>query len=208
MLNFAQVPFRNERLPRLLYGLIASVLAVLTLVHAVALTRYLLREQEELDVKVEELVAELAGLEAELSRTEAEIGSKANNVRTGRIHFLTNLYRQKSFPWTGLFNQLEALIPPGVRIASISPGDPGEEPGEIEVNLQVVGRTLSDVLELVKRLETDELFTTVLPLREAETEREGGGIAATLRLQYLRSRLPQPPQPTSPEDVAAGAEIQ
>lgn len=191
MLNFAEVPFRNERLSQILYGLTASVLAILTLIHTVALTRYLLREQEELDVKVEELVAELAELEAEFSRTEAEISSKTNEARTGRIRFLTNLYQQKSFPWTGLFNQLEALMPPGVRIASISPGDPGDELGEIEVNLQVVGRKLSDVLELVKRLEIDDLFATVLPLREAETDREGGGIAATLRLQYLRSRIPK-----------------
>jgi Tfp pilus assembly protein PilN len=202
VLNFAQIPFRNERLPRLLYGLTASVLAIFTLIHAVALTRYLLREQEELDVKVEELVVELAELETELGRTEAEVSSSTNDVRTSRIRFLTNLYQQKSFPWTGLFNQLETLIPPGVRIASISPGDPGEEPGQIEVNLQVVGRTLNDVLELVKRLETDDVFATVLPLREGETEREGGGIAATLTLQYLRSRIPQPPSPASPEDEA------
>ncbi len=201
MLNFAKVPFRNERLPQLIYGLAVTAMVVATLIHGVTLTRYLMREQEELDVKVEELEAEFDELETKLNRAETELSSKTNDVRTERTRFLSGVYQQKSFPWTGLFNKLETLIPPGVRIASISPGEPGDEVGEIEVNLQVVGRTLGDVLEMVKRLETDQLFTTVLPLRESENAQDGGDIAAALTLQYLPSRSEPPSGRAPPEDA-------
>lgn len=209
MLNFAKVPFRNERLPRLIYGLAVTALVVATLIHGITLTRYLLREQEELDVKVAELEAKFADLRNKLNLAETELNSKTDAVRTERIRFLSDIYRQKSFPWTGLFNKLETLTPPGVRIASISPGEPGDEVGEIEVNIQVVGRTLGDVLEMVKRLEADQLFTTVLPLRESENDREGGGgIAAALTLQYLRSRAELPPAPALPAVGAVEEEME
>jgi Tfp pilus assembly protein PilN len=189
-LNFARAPFRNERLPWILFGLVAAVLLAASVLHGVVLSRYLMREQEELDVKVEALQQELSETENAIRRTENEIRTQRNDARTERIRFLANVYRQKSFSWTGLFNELEALTPAAVRITSISPagigGKEDEIEDEIEVELQVVARSLENVLEMVRRLEAAQYLTTVLPIFEAEGgERDGPGVSAVLRLQYL-----------------------
>jgi Tfp pilus assembly protein PilN len=190
-LNFAQAPFRNERLPALIFGFAASVLLGATILHGVVLTRYLLREQEELDAKVEALQKELSATEAGIQRAEDELRSQRNDVRTERIRFLANVYRHKGFSWTGLFNELESLTPAAVRITSIAPAgiasttDDIEE--EIQVELHVIARSLDDVLEMVRRLEAAQYLTTVLPqmVSDGEDTRDAEGWSAIITLQYL-----------------------
>lgn len=188
-LNFAKAPFRNERLPMLLYSAAVAVLLALSLIHGVILTRYLLREQEELDVKVEALEKERADLSTRIRRTDSDLDSQRSEAHSERIRFLAGLYRQKSFSWTGLFNELESLTPPSVRIISISPGQIGrsndEIADEIEVRLEVVARSRDDILEMIGQLEKNRFLTTVLPRSETEGS-EGGGVAASLTLQYVR----------------------
>jgi Tfp pilus assembly protein PilN len=183
--NFAREPFVNERLPRLIFALAVAAVAGGTIIHGVLLTRYLLREQEALDIRVSELRQELseasagiAGAQNALARNRTELGSE-------QTRFLTTLFRRKSFSWTGLFNELEKLTPPSVRVTSISPA---EEEGEITVTMTVVGRTLPDVLEMVRALESSSFFATIYPLDEAnlgDEDRGETGIAATLRLDYV-----------------------
>ena len=202
-LNFARIPFRNERLPRLVYGLVAASLLGTTVTHAVILTRYLLREQEELDVKVEALEQELDKLTTQLRQTENELRSERSEARTERTRFLATTYRQKGFSWTGLFNELEAITPAAVRITSIVPS---EEQGQIQVRLHVAGRTLADILEMVGELEANQLFGTVLPLDETqENDGEGGGVAATLILQVFPERVGQGPAEETPPVGGRGA---
>ena len=83
-LNFAGAPFRNERLPWFVYGIAVTALTVITVIHAVTLTRYFMREQEELDVKVASLQTELNGLLAEINRTESELSSSATSASRSR----------------------------------------------------------------------------------------------------------------------------
>ena len=190
-LNFAKIPFRNERVPGIFYGLAVALLLALTVVHAVFLTRYLMREQEELDVKVASLQEELAELNSRIGRTQSELRSQTNEAGTERIRFLARLYYHKNFSWTDLFNELETLTPPAVRITSIAPGPIGtkddEIKEEIQIQLQVVARSFENILEMVSRLEENHLLMNVLPLSEADrTETDDGGHAATLTLKYLR----------------------
>jgi Tfp pilus assembly protein PilN len=207
-LNFAKVPFRNERLPGALYGLAAAGLLATTVVHAVVLTRYLMREQEELDVKVASLQEDLASLDAQISRTENELRSQRSEAGTEKIRFLARLYYHKNFSWTGLFNELEVLTPPAVRITSIAPGPIDEKDNviqeETQVQLQIVARSLEDILEMVRRLENNPLFTWVLPLSEDDrTETDDGGFAANLTLRYLRQDDDESEDPLEPEENIA-----
>jgi len=207
-LNFAKVGFRNERLPRLLFGIAALSLVAATLWHGVVLTRYLLREREELDLKVQSMGEELTGLYADISRTRAELRAQRNELMTQRIEFLADVYRQKGFSWTELFNQLEELVPRNVRITSISPS---AAKGVIEVKLTTIGRSLEDILELVQRLEESRYFGTVMPVNEAQ-QKEGSEVAATVTLRYLAEedapprKTVEPLEPGKPAEPAEPAE--
>ncbi len=181
-LNFAEAPFRNERLPWFVYGIAVTALIAITVIHAVTLTRYFMREQEELDVKVASLETELNGMTDDVNQTQGELSAQTDQARNEKILFLAALYRRRSFSWTGFFNELESLTPAPVRITSIAPG--GVSPidddigDELEIQIQIVARTLEDVLEMMSRLEANHLYASVLPLRESEggqrVERRGG----------------------------------
>ncbi len=199
--NFARRPFVNERLPRLVFVVAATLVIGLTLVHGFFLARYLVREQEELDVQVAELRDELAGTNARIASAAASVAQGQTALSNDKTLFLEQLYRLKSFSWTGLFNELETITPRAVRITSIAPT---EVDGEISVTLTLVGRTLQNVLEMVSALEGSSFFATVFPLDDVELADldagAGSGIAATLQLRYVdfEPRTPEPePEPKS-----------
>ena len=207
--NFAKKPFVNERLPRLVLSLTAAFAIGLTLVHGFFLTRYLVREQEALDIKVEELQSSLTKTESDISQTRGALAREQTALQNERTQFLTRLYRHKGFSWTGLFNELETITPGPVRITSITPA---EEDGEMTVTLTLVGRTLEDVLAMVRELEGSSFFATVFPVDEAPLDERIGqsetGIAATLRLTYVeetqeRNALPSPTAADEPAPVTA-----
>ena len=194
-LNFAKDPFRNERLPGILFGILGTALVVGTLWHAVVLTRYLMREAEELDVTVQGMEDRRSSLVADISRTRAALDAERSDVMSQRVAFLADIYRQKGFSWTGLFNQLEAVIPPNVRITSVSPS---AAEGEIEVRLTIVGRSLEDLLTLVRNLEQSRFFGTVMPLNEAQQEEEGT-VSSTVTLRYHAEESEAPNDAANPE---------
>ena len=199
--NFARAPFTNERLPRLLFGLSVFLVASLTIAHGFVLTHYLMREREELDNQVERLRQELKGTETTIAKTKSALDGEQTVLGDERTVFLTRLYRRKSFSWTGLFNELEAITPPSVRITSVAPF---EEKGKITVTITLVGRTLQDVLSMVRALESSSFFATVFPVDEANLEELGSnetGIAATLRLQYVEDARREAAAETPPKEA-------
>ncbi len=202
--NFARKPFENERLPRLVFTLAAALVLGITLVHGFFLARYLVREQEALDIKVVELREALATTDATISRTEASLARQQTALGDERTLFLTRIYRHKSFSWTGLFNELEEITPAAVRITSIAPV---EEDGGITVTLSLVGRTLANVLEMVSALEASSFFANVFPLDEVDLAELGtggeSGIAATLQLRYV-SATPENDSEVDPSVDEAG----
>jgi hypothetical protein len=205
-LNFARAPFVNERLPRAVFWASAAVVAGMTLFHGVLLQRYLSREQAELDVRVSELRQELAKASAAARDAQNEIARSRSALASEQARFLTTLYRRKSFSWTGLFNELERITPPSVRIASIAPA---EEEGTIEVTMNVVGQSLQDILEMVKALEASSFFASVFPLDETNLEAEDrgeSGIAATLRLTYVEDVRSASEQPSEPAEEVEPSE--
>jgi Tfp pilus assembly protein PilN len=170
-----------------------------------------MREQEALDVKVASLQEELAHLNAQIGRTESELHSQRSEAGSERIRFLARLLYHKNFSWTGLFNQLEVLTPPAVRITSIAPGSIDEKDDEIkeetQVQLQIVARSLDDILEMVRRLEANPHFTWVLPLSEADrTETDDGGFTANLTLRYIRPTENGSSDSAEPEEKVAQGE--
>ena len=177
---------------------IAGLVAALTAVHGYLLTGNLLREREELDAHVDAIRTEIRETDSAIDRIGAALSQERTAVGNEQTRFLTRLYRRKAFSWTGLFNELETIAPGEVRVTSIVPT---EDDDVITVTMTVVGRTLADVLELVKALESSSFFTTVFPIDEANADEaagRGAGIAATLQLRYVEDRRP-PEEPEEPE---------
>jgi Tfp pilus assembly protein PilN len=160
-LNLASRPFRNERLPRvLLWAAWAGALA-LTLVHGFVV-RDLLPE------RTSARHAEAQHLEETLKTTAARVAAGKSDVSVESLKLWTALKAivdGRAFSWTGLLADLERVVPPGVRIASLSPE---QKDGRTRLKLEALVRKPEESLEFLRALEARPQFSLVYPLSVTE----------------------------------------
>lgn len=151
-LNLSRQPFRNERLPSLLLGLGTFLLVVASARHATVAWQLLPGHARDVST-------ELASLEAETQRLGAEAASlreaTASADAIAEWATVKRLVDRRAFSWTGLFAALEAALPPGVRLVSVSPSD---APSGRELSLSAQGRANDDALALLQSLQAHSDF--------------------------------------------------
>ena len=147
-LNLSRQPFRNERLPTLLLGLGSFALVVASARHATL-------AWELMPGRARDVSSELASLEAEAQRLGAEAAGlrelTASADAIAEWATVKTLVDRRAFSWTGLFAALEAALPPGVRLVSVSPSDAASG---AELTLTAQGRASDDALALLESLQT------------------------------------------------------
>jgi Tfp pilus assembly protein PilN len=147
-LNLSRQPFRNERLPTLLLGLGTLALVVASARHATL-------AWELMPGRARDVSSELAALEAEVRRLGAEAAGlrdlTASADAIAEWATVKALVDRRAFSWTGLFAALEAALPPGVRLVSVSPSDAASG---AELKLTALGRASDDALALLDSLQT------------------------------------------------------
>jgi Tfp pilus assembly protein PilN len=156
-LNLASRPFRNETLPTFLVALAALAALGLTAAHGLVIRR--LRSASASAVQ-----REAADLEAEMARLQAE----ARELRAPRPSAdalaewaaLKDLVDRRSFSWIDLFAQLEAVLPPDVRLQSITPR---LRRGRFGLDLITTTRSPQAGLEFMRILEAADAFEDVFP---------------------------------------------
>lgn len=190
-LNLASRPFRNERLPALLVALGFTVAGAVTVKHALAV-------RELLPGRTSGLAQDVARLESEQARLREEAGRlRGPRPEPGKIAqwaLLKDLVDRRAFSWSGLFAVLEEVLPPGVRLVSITPKI---ERGERLLDLTAVARSNEDALELIRVLEDRPEFEDVLPrTRSGESENEFR-YTMIYHPRPLPLATPPPPSPTA-----------
>ena len=185
-LNFASQPFRNERLPALLFGVAAVVLVAVTVRHALVL-RALLPAQTS------KLHREVATLETELDRLRAEGRSltapNPDKQALAEWNVLKDLVDRRTFSWTGLFARLEQVLPREVRVVSIAPD---VRNGQVVLDIVAVARPSQVGLGLVGLLERRPEFEDVYPVHV--TERDGGEAEFNYTMRYLPGAVGDEPE--------------
>jgi len=98
-LNFASQPFRNERLPALLFGMASVLLVGATVYHAVVVRALL-------PARTSALHREVAALESELDRLRTESRTlqapSPDKQAIAEWSVLKDLVDRRIFSWTGL----------------------------------------------------------------------------------------------------------
>ena len=108
-----------------------------------------------------------------------------------RSALLNSLISQKSLSWTRMFQDLEGMLPSGVRITGIAPqsehqNEPQTQP---EILLGVSAPTIGPIVDFIKRLEDSPKFDDPVVGEQAyptESE-ENGEIRVTLSARYVQS---------------------
>jgi type IV pilus assembly protein PilN len=156
-LNLASRPFRNERLPAALFGLVALAVVALTVWQALEVRRLLASESPNFRQRLLVAKQDLIDLRAEASyRSQRRVG----RARIEEWKMVRDVVDQRSFSWTELLSRLERVLPAGVRLVSINPGF---EEGRAVLELDAVARSIEEGFEFASALQRAEGFENVRP---------------------------------------------
>ena len=181
-INLASRPFYNTRLYLAAFGtsvallLIMTILNLLTLVQGQAAWKHFGDDQAGLQSKLRSLDHDVMTLQRELQRrdlTEVSAQSKFANIA------IVN----RMFSWTLMFNRLEQIMPPTVKLRSIRPSV--DEDG---IHFRVIGtsKDSSAFADFEEALLAAPLFSEVYPQSEGVAA-SGKGIDFSLSFRYLAS---------------------
>ena len=160
--NLARLPFRNERLPNLLFAAAAVALAALTVRHAFLVRALLPGRTSALHDEVTRLEAEAARLRAEQASLR---GIAPDPKALARWLVVKDLVDRRAFSWTTLFARLEERLPDGARLVSIAPT---VQHGEILLDVQAMVRSPEVGWQFIRTLEEGGDFDDVFPLSEGQ----------------------------------------
>ena len=167
-MNLATRPFYNERAVHLVVtaaGLAIVAILALEVVRFVALSR----AHGELTLAAETAEGEAAAVSTRTARLEREMPRDARATVVAAAEEVNRLIEQRLFSWTAFFNVIEQTLPAGVMLTAVRP-DADEE--GTSVDLAVIGRTVADIEEFIRRLEQTGVFADVLA-RQGELNEEG-----------------------------------
>ncbi|MEE8523136.1 MAG: hypothetical protein V3T72_04325 [Thermoanaerobaculia bacterium] len=182
----------------------------------------------------------LAEVRQKLSRQQEVLAEKSQKFhrisldrRNRRAAFLNQLIDARTFPWSALFDDLEEVLPPGVRLVSVQPtvrfssnrrsraraervraasaspaaGELAEDEvaqDEVDLRLHAVAQSFDQLPVFVARLYDSPHFLD--PYLSTDTLDPNQGVGATvfnLSTVYLTRREPLPEPPAAEPDLAA-----
>jgi hypothetical protein len=196
-LNLARRPFRNERLPALLFGVACVLLVALTVDHVFVAVRLLPGRTSALSHEVDQLEADLARLRSE---AQAQRRPKPDKATIARWMLVKELVDRRAFSWTTLLSRLESVLPPDVRLESITPE---LKEGVLKLKIGAIARTAEEGLALVGKLEARNEFAQVYLLNQTDG---GEGADCRYEMVYLPVPVTEPVAAASPAAAEAAPE--
>ncbi len=167
-MNLATRPFYNDRAVHLALaavGLVAVSVFVLGGTRLVDLSR----THRALTVQAEAAERETATVSAQAARHERAAPAEAVEALSRAAEEVNRLIERRLFSWTAFFNLIEQTLPSDVMLTAVRPDT--DDRGT-SIDLAVIGRTVADIEEFIRRLEETGAFADVLA-RQGELNDEG-----------------------------------
>lgn len=113
---------------------------------------------------------QIAMRDKERADAETLMNLPQNSSTRDRSQFLNDLFYRKAFSWTGVFADLEQVMPPGLHVVSITPETAPN--GDLSIKLTVAGESRERALDLVRKMEGSQRFQQT-QIEEEATETGG-----------------------------------
>ena len=179
-MNLATRPFYNDRAVHLALATAGLVVVAVLLLGGMRLAD-LSRTHRALTLRAEAAEREAATVAAEAGRHERAVPADALEALRLSAEEVNLLIERRLFSWTLFFNVIERTLPSEVMLTAVRPD--ADEQGT-SIDLAVIGRTVADIEEFIRRLEESGLFRDMLA-RQGELTDEG------MYRAQLRGRLVQ-----------------
>ena len=181
--NLASSPLENNR--RFIAGsAIVGLLALAALVFLSLHTYKTWRSARSVRADIARLTAQIRAEQELQDALRSEFKSKAAEETIARSTYLNNLIAERTFPWTQMFADLEHILPPGVRVISISPER--DKDGNVTVSLSLGAADDAEMLKFLQSLASSPAFSNIEPKSESRPDHEtakGGSDKVLLALQ-------------------------
>ncbi len=192
-LNLASRPFRNERLPSLLFLLGLVFLAVLTIRHASLVLQLLPGRTAARHSEIAALEQEAAALRRDAASLRRPDPDKATLARWAAVKGLVD---RRDFAWTSLLSRLEATLPGGMRVLAISPSwDQAGVHLVLRAHAQEPDQGFAFVKALEDRADYEDVFPTAKDPRD-------GGTDFSYTMRYLPQAGSDPASTEKEEDAS------
>ena len=153
--NLALRPFRNERLPWLLTGLLLVTAIAASFLHGRLLSRLVSGDEANTVRAVRQDEARIDELEEGIAR-EPPLRIEAAEV--SRLRAYKELVDRRVFPWRFLLSELEGMLADNVRLDRISPA-PARGVRGMLIDLSGVARTKDAAFSLAETLDASPVFS-------------------------------------------------
>ncbi len=177
-INLAGKPFRNNILFYLFHSVLICLVILATTLNIYFFVHFKTFEKN-LNDKVVNSQMNIKQLDQKGKRILEMISKKDLKSIIKKADFANNAIVMRKFSWTGLFNDLERVLPYEVRMQSIRPSvkDKG-----IEVRVDGLTKDLKSFLEFERNLQEDNNFDRVRP--ENQRKMQSGEISFSLLFEY------------------------
>lgn len=170
--NLATSPLENNR--RFItgssaLGVVALAAMLLLALHAVHARRANREMRTEIDHSREQIRRSLL----QQGSLRDAFKSPQNVEALKRAQFLNGLIEARTFPWTKMFADLEQILPPGVRVTSITPQMDKE--GHVKVALTVKAVNDEQALKFLNSLDASPVFSQVHVTQESHLQTDTQG---------------------------------
>jgi len=179
-LNLATHPLKNRRFFFLLFGVLTTLVLVISFAGGWTFWKYSNRNKNARNdrAQIEKLIRDAKREELRLS---AQIEEASQNFQ-GKVDLLNTLILKKSFSWVEFLSALEESLPASCYIESMAPTL--MENNQMEVKLKIVAPNLDELLGLNRNLYRKS-FTGIRIISEAINE--AGLLIAEITLIYERA---------------------
>jgi Tfp pilus assembly protein PilN len=169
-LNLSTTPLENNRPFLAAVGLIGTlgVLALLVLSHAAYRSW---QANRDLRADIAHWQSQIESSREKQQELALYFRSSAARQILDRSAFLNSLIDERSFPWTNIFMDLEQILPPGVRVVSISPQLVNDR---AQITLEVGAMSDEGKIQFLQAMEKSKKFSglEVLQERRGDVQKE------------------------------------
>jgi len=217
-INLSRRPFRNNSVYYGVFitcGLLLSVASSYNVYDFVVVGGEISRLREDLTEREQKYME----LRDEVDRMKRDVSKLDLNTLNQKSAFANGLILSKLFSWSTLFDRIEDLMPPQVKIRSIRPSISAK--GGIEILIDGMASGPEDLYAFESALVNSEYFAAVYPVSESSKEsrteinfdlamkylpagRPPAGTVAAKLPSTPTEGLPQP-EPPDPNQAAAAA---
>lgn len=154
-INLASHPYEDAKEFWGRWGMGLGVMTIITL-SLLGLASWKWHKASNDRARLNSLERQIAALDAKLAHSQAVLDRPENRTLREQSHYLNNLFEQKAFSWTKVFEDLERVMPPRLHVVSIKPEM--NKDSQLEIKLTVAGESRDRAIDLVRKMEESEHF--------------------------------------------------